>query len=345
MIEKEIFGHYEDQEVWRYTLSNKEGMQVKIMNYGATVTSVSIPDKTGGRVELACGFDSFASYFTEEYTDNAPYFGSTVGRYSSRIKDGKFSINGKQFQLATNDGSNHLHGGIKGFDKRVWEERKVDSENNLLVLSLLSKDGEEGYPGNVKVEVSYQLTDQRELVISYMALPDQDTPLGLTNHTYFNLSGFKEDLRNHLIAIDTASFLVPDVTNVPVGESALVNDLPFDVTSGVSMAKVWQSLPNGFEHYFTFDSSQSPVYRAAISHSSSGRTLKVATTEPGMLFYTGMYTSDKLERENGDRFGKFRAFCCETHPYPNGPNLSEANGAIAPAGETYNSQTIFKLDW
>ncbi|AWW29526.1 galactose mutarotase [Echinicola strongylocentroti] len=344
MITKKKFGQYEGRDVWLYTLENNRGMQVKIMTYGATVTSISIPNEEN-RTELACGFDNFESYFSDEYKANSPYFGSTVGRYASRIKDGAFTLGGKTYQLATNDGSNHLHGGVKGFDKRIWSEKELQSDSNLLVLSLAVEDGEEGYPGNVDVAVHFHLTEEQELAITYKATPDKNTPLGLTNHTYFNLSGFEEDIKGHRIAIQTQDYLVPDVTNVPVGEVASVSGFPFDISNGVPMDEVFRYLPDGFEHYFTFGEPKDLARRAQIAHAPSGRKLTVSTTEPGMLFYTGMYTSDQLARENGDRFGKFRAFCCETHPYPNGPNLENAPGAVTPANTTYTSQTTFKLDW
>lgn len=345
MINSNKFGVYEGQEVFLYTLSNSAGMEVKIMNYGATITSVSIPGSEGSREELVCGFDSFEAYFSPAYTSNSPYFGGTVGRFASRLKDGKFSLQGKDYQLATNDGPNHLHGGLRGFDKRMWELKEQNSEKNQLTLSLFSPDGEEGFPGNLQVELSFTLGEDNDLSISYAAHTDQDSPISLTNHSYFNLSGFKEDLSNHKVQIATEQYLVPDESNVPVGPLAKSKALGFDLKEGVEMTRVFESLPDGFEHYFIFDQGEGLQTVAEISHPASSRRMVVRSTEPGMLFYTGMYTSDELKRENGDQFGKFRGLCCETHRYPNGPNIPSAPGAITPAGETYRSTTTFTFSF
>ncbi|MEM8524104.1 MAG: aldose epimerase family protein [Bacteroidota bacterium] len=336
------FGIHQGQRVALYTLENTNGMQVKITNYGATITSISVLHSDGKRKELACGFDTLDGYFGEDYKANAPYFGCTVGRFASRIKDGKFNIDGQEYTLAVNNGSNHLHGGLVGFDKKIWQA--ASNENGSVSMSLTSPHMEEGYPGEVHIKVTFKLTDDNEIVIQYEATTDRTTPLSLTNHTYFNLSGFEQSIENHITQIDAAEFLQPDEDNVPVGEVAKVDGTATDLRENKRLGDCFEQMETGFEHYYTFDKAADELAKVAtFKDSESGRTLEVSTTEPGALFYTGYFTSDKLQRENGDQYGRYRAFCFETSRYPNGPNLEDQGGAITQAGETYQSTTIFKI--
>ncbi|MEN0046954.1 MAG: aldose epimerase family protein [Bacteroidota bacterium] len=339
---KSEFGTYQNQEVDLYTLKNNKGMEVKITNYGATITSISVLDQKNKRQELACGFDTFEGYFGDDYKANAPYFGCTVGRFASRIKDGKFSIDGQEYTLAVNNGSNHLHGGLVGFDKKIWQ---AESKNDGSVsMSLTSPHMEEGYPGEVKVQVTFSLTDDNEIIIQYEATTDRTTPLSLTNHTYFNLSGFEDTIEGHIAQIDANEFLQPDETNVPVGTVAKVEGTAADLREGKKLGGCFAQMETGFEHYYTFGKATDELAKVAIfKDTKSGRSLEVKTTEPGALFYTGYFTSDKLQRENGDQYGRYRAFCFETSRYPNGPNMKDQGGAITKAGETYQSTTIFKI--
>ncbi len=312
-ISKSAFGQFEGRDVDLYTLENDNGVTVKVTNYGGTVTSIVIPDRDGNRGDIACGFDTLDSYFSEAYKANSPYFGCLVGRYAARIKDGKFTVDGQPYQVATNDGPNHLHGGMVGFDKRVWDaEMQGDGDSCALRLSLASPDGDEGYPGTVKVTVEFRLTQENELQIDYTAETDRATPLSLTNHTYFNLNGFTDKVLDHTVHIQSDRCLVPDETNVPVGEEQDVTRTACDFRSAKRLGDSFEELPNGFEHYYVFpELAGSPV--AVISDDVSGRSLEVRTSEPGMLFYTGYYTSDGLSREDGTQFGQFRAFCCTTN--------------------------------
>ncbi|MBB4080529.1 aldose 1-epimerase [Lewinella aquimaris] len=338
-ITKTPFGTHENQCVHLYTLENASGMRVKLMAYGAAITSISVPDREGGRVELVAGFDKLDGYFSDAYRANAPYFGGTIGRYASRIKDGKFSFDNQDYLLAVNDGSNHLHGGITGFDKRIWTAEAVGEDT--VRFSLHSPDGEEGYPGNLDVTVTYRLTEDNALEMTYTGTTDQATPLSLTNHAYFNLSGFTETIHGHTAHIDAQEFLTPDETNIPVGARTPVTETPADLRNTTSLDDALPHFPTGFEHYYVLDHSNGPV--AEFSHPVSGRKLTVFTTEPGALFYTGYFTSDELQRENGDRFGRYRAFCFEASRFPNGPNLPEVNDAVLRPGDTYAATTTYQF--
>lgn len=337
---KHHFGQFEEQPIDLYTLKNSAGLQVKISNYGATITSIILPDGT----DIVCGFDTLNGYFSDAYKTNAPYFGCTVGRFSSRIKDAKFDLNGKTYTLAANNGSHNLHGGIKAFDKSVWNVKEIGE--NEVEMSRLSPDMEEGFPGNVAVKVTFKLTDDNALHISYQAVPDEDTPISLTNHTYFNLSGFTETIENHKATVNTVLHLKPDASGVPDGEVENIENTPADLSKGKQFKEAFAGLPTGFEHYFLFDNPTSTLTKVAhFEHAASNRSLEISTTEPGMLFYTGYYTSDNLSRESGNKYGKFKGFCCETHRYPNGPNIENAPKAITRADEVYTSETVYKFNF
>ena len=341
------FGQVDSQPVNLFTLENDQGVTVKITNYGGIVTSIVVPDCTGNRGDITCGFDSLDGYFSEAYKANSPYFGCIVGRYAARIKDGTFTVDGQQYQVAKNDGPNHLHGGIVGFDKRVWDaETSEEADASVLRLTLVSPDGEEGYPGTVKVIVEYRLTQDNELKIRYTAQADRATPLSLTNHTYFNLNGFSDRVLDHQVQIHSERYLVPDESNVPVGEERAVAGSACDFRQPRRLGDSFEELPNGFEHYYVFAASDGSVNKVAeFADASTGRSLEVYTSEPGMLFYTGYYTSDDLARDDGTRFGQFRAFCCETSKYPNGPNIPGSPRSILQPGQQYDETTVFKFGW
>ncbi|MEM6830839.1 MAG: aldose epimerase family protein [Bacteroidota bacterium] len=286
-------------------------------------------------------------YFSDAYLNNAPYFGCTVGRYSSRIKDGKFEIGGQQYTVAVNDGPNHLHGGLVGFNKQIWNAEEVEEKGAVGVrMSRKSPDMEEGYPGNVEVSVTFLLTNDNELTISYEAETDKPTPLSLTNHSYFNLSGFKQTIENHKAQVSAKSHLKPDGTNVPVGEIEDLSGGAADLSKGKRFKEAFSELETGFEHYFLFDKDAWQLEKVAeFEDEESGRKLEISTTEPGMLFYSGYFTSDELKRENGDQYGRYRGFCCETHRYPNGPNIADSPKSVTKPGEKYTSKTVYKVSW
>jgi aldose 1-epimerase len=345
-IQKEHFGEYEGREIRLFTLENDQGMRVKIMNYGATVTSIQIPAGDGGHSDIVCGFDTFDGYFSEAYKKNAPYFGCIVGRTASVIKNAKFSIGGKEYRLTPNMSPHQLHGGAVGFDKRVWSAEIFENDHGVgVTMSLHSPHMEEGYPGNLDVSVRFLLTNENALQLDYEAETDRLTPVSMTNHTYFNLTGFEENLENHLATVLAGSYLAPDDEGgITDGGLAGVEGSPEDLRTGKSFSDIFRELEFGFEHYFVFDKPAGEVAKVAeFEHPASGRKLEVITSEPGMLFYTGRYTSDDLKRENGDRYGQFRAFCCETHRYQNGVNIEGSPGTFTGPGETYRQTTIFRI--
>ncbi len=342
-INTDLFGTISNQDVTIFTLKNDQGMIVKIMDYGATITSIQIPTSDGLK-DIACGFDSLDGYFSEEYTSNAPYFGGTVGRYCSQIKDSKFSLNGKEYQLSINCGKNNLHGGKIGFDKKMWDARPVEIDNAVGVeFSLESKDLEEGFPGNVDIKVTYWLTNNNEIKIDYWAKSDQDTPLSMTNHTYFNLTGFKNGILAHSVKIDADEFQVCDETGAATGEIASVTGTPNDLRESILIGDAQKEKGGGYETFFLTGADFKLKKVAEVASPDGKIKLEASTTEPCMLFYTGIYTSDKLKRENGDQYGQFRGFCLETHRYQNGPNIPESPKTITRAGEDFSSTTIFKL--
>tara|TARA_B110000977_G_C10995841_1_gene461805 strand:- start:65 stop:1108 length:1044 start_codon:yes stop_codon:yes gene_type:complete len=345
-VSQSIFGTFIDQETHLFTLENNNGMLVKITNYGATVTSIIVPNSKGELENIACGFDTLEGYFGEEYKANSPYFGGTIGRYCSQIKDAKFSLNGKEYQLTANCGDNNLHGGAVGFDKKIWNAEIIEGNESSVKMTLTSKDLEEGYPGNVEVSVQFTLTANNELKIDYNATPDQDTPLALTNHTYFNLNAFSSTVEDHIVQVNTSKRQAMDETGAGTGEIVNIEGEADDLRKGKKIGDVHNEINDGFEHFYIFDNTNSDLQEvASIKSKESGRSLTVTTTELCMLFYTGKYTSDDIKRENGEQYGKFRGFCCETHRYQNGPNIEGSPKTITKAGEEFKSTTIFKFGW
>ncbi|RRQ48617.1 galactose mutarotase [Maribacter algicola] len=340
------FGEHNGKEVQLYTLQNDNGMSVKISNYGATITSIIVPNKNGEVAEVVCGFDTFDSYFSDAYQANAPYFGGTVGRYCSQIKDAKFSLNGQVYELAKIVGENNLHGGKVGFDKKIWNVKSYDENVSQIEMTLQSKHLEEGFPGNVDVSVTFSLTNDNEIRMDYQATTDADTPFTITNHTYFNLSGFSDNVEQHTAQVHSGTKQVWDATGAATGENVSVEGKPDDLREGKVIGEVHQAMDDGFEHFYLFEEKGFELEKVVeIREPTSGRALEVSTTEPGMLFYTGKYTSDELKRESGLQYGKYRGFCCEAHRYANGPNIPDSPKSILRKGEKYESTTIFKFKW
>lgn len=342
-VETLVFGTHNEQTVHAFLLKNANGMEVMLTNYGATVTRIKTPNKNGEIENIACGFDHLSGYFNEAYTSNAPYFGGTIGRYCSQIKDAKFELNGESFELAKNCGPNNLHGGTIGFDKRIWDATPLE---NGVKMSLYSKHLEEGFPGNVAVEVTFTLNNNNELTIDYSAEPDQDTPLSMTNHTYFNLDAFSNTVESHKAQVHTVTRQEIDDTGAGTGKIVDINGADDDLSQGKIIGDVHQAMGDGFEHFYVFDNPEFALQEVAkISSEQSGRSLTVFSTEPCMLLYTGKYTSDDIRRENGEQYGKYKGFCCETHRYQNGPNIEQSPKSVTKAGEKFKSKTIFQLGW
>ncbi|SHI30403.1 aldose epimerase family protein [Aquimarina spongiae] len=342
-IKKKI-GYKNEKELLLFELSNDNNITVKITNYGATITSIVTPDCNGKLEEITCGFDNIETYFSENYLKHNPYFGATIGRCASRIDSGVFEIEGQKYRLPKNDRGNHLHGGWKGFDKKMWEAtcREEDGQT-YLVMKLQSSHMEEGYPGNVSVTVEFHLNNANELSILYHAGTDMVTPISLTNHTYFNLSGFAENVEHHQAIIYSDHLLELSDLGIANGTIVSLDQKDEDFRTGKAIGTTMKALEKGYDHYYLFDNNFELTKVASFFHPTSKRALDVSTTEPGMLFYTGYFISDQLSRENGDQYDKFKGFCCETHRYPNAPNLENTPKGITYPNAPYTSKTVFRF--
>lgn len=346
-VNKILFGTYQEEEVYLYELENDNGMIAKVMTFGATITSLTIPGKKDDdRVELVCGFDRFGSYFTEEYMDNGPYFGSTIGRYCSQIKEAEFFIDGVEYLLAANCGDNNLHGGVFGFDKKIWEADSYETPDSVgVIFSIKSPNREEGFPGNVRAAVKMELSNTNEIIIDYKATTDKPTPLSLSNNSYFNLSGFEGNIENHMASVFSNKLQVMDESGAGTSDISIV-DGGNDMQKGKVLKDAHKALGEGFDHFYVFDNPEFELIKVAeISDPDSGRSLEVFSKEPCMHFYTGKNISDNLKRESGQQYGKYSAFTCETHRYQNGPNIEGSPGTISAPGKPFESTSVYKLNW
>lgn len=339
-ITKADFGSADGKEVYLYTLTNDKGTTVKISTYGGVVTSWIAPDKNGKKSSIVLGYDSLSGYLAKP-----PYFGALIGRYGNRIAKGKFTLDGTEYTLATNDGPNHLHGGNKGFDKVVWESSVANDSVPALSLSYLSKDGEEGYPGNLQVNVTYTLTDDDELKIDYKATTDKATVLNLTNHSYFNLTGdVANTILDHKLQIDADNYTPVDSTLIPTGKLAPVKGTPFDFTTAEKIGARIDSVKGGYDHNFVLNSKDSSLKKVAtLSDDVSGRQLEVFTTEPGLQFYTGNFLDGTLKTSDGKAINKNTALCLETQHFPDSPNQPNFPSTVLNPGQTFHSETVYKL--
>ncbi|WP_345247855.1 aldose epimerase family protein [Nibrella saemangeumensis] len=344
MIEKSAFGTTADgQAADLYTLRNAEGMEARITNFGGVIVSLTAPDRNGNYQDVTLGFDSLASY-----EKGSPYFGSLIGRYGNRIAKGRFTLDGKQYTLATNNMGNHLHGGIKGFDKVIWNAQPIEGEEPALKLTYTSKDGEEGYPGNLAVEVTYTLQKDNSLKIDYKATTDKPTVVNLTNHSYFNLAG-KGDILGHELTLNADRFLPVDQTLIPTGELKPVAGTVFDFTKSTPMgARINDSTDTqikyglGYDHAWVFsDTSNTLKQVATVYEPTTGRVMEVSTTEPAIQFYTGNFLDGTLTGKGGVTYAKRTGFCLETEHYPDSPNLPKFPSTTLRPGETYQSTTIY----
>ncbi len=339
-IVKMDWGRADGRDVFLYTLTNAKGGQVKISNYGGTVTSWLVPDKKGNTSGIIVGFDSLNSYLQKP-----PYFGALIGRYGNRIGNAKFELDGKTYQLAANNGKNSLHGGTVGFDKVVWDAMTVNDSIPSLILSYTSKDGEEGYPGNLKVTVTYTLSDDDELSIDYNAETDKATPVNLTNHSYFNLTGDQSNtILDHTLMIEADHYTPVDTALIPTGEIRAVKGSPFDFTSPKKIGAEINSVPGGYDHNFVLNRKDSSLQLVAVlSDSLSGRKLEVFTTEPGLQFYTGNFLNGKFINHDGKPVNYRTALCLETQHFPDSPNKPAFPSTILRPGGRYHSVTKYKL--
>jgi aldose 1-epimerase len=339
-ITKSDWGMVEGKKVYLFTLANNKGTEVTITNYGGTVTSFITPDKSGLKSSIIIGFDSLRPYLKEP-----PYFGAIVGRYGNRIADARFSLGGKTYLLAPNNGKNTLHGGWKGFDKVVWDATAPSDTIPSLVLHYISKDGEEGYPGNLDVTVRYTLTSDNALRIEYTAKTDKPTPVNLTNHSYFNLSGdVSNSVLNETLMINADQYTPVDSTLIPTGEIAQVKGTPFDFTTPKKIGRDIGEVMGGYDHNWVLNRKDTSLQIAAeLSDSVSGRTLIVYTTQPGLQFYTGNFLDGKFINRGGKPINKHSALCLETQHFPDSPNKTNFPSTILKPGETYGEVTIYKV--
>ncbi|MFT4031015.1 MAG: aldose epimerase family protein [Siphonobacter sp.] len=342
-ITQTVFGSVDGQAVDLYTLRNKEGMTVKITNYGGIITSIEVPDKEGNMGDIVLGFDSLSGYLQE-----VPYFGALIGRYGNRIGKGQFTLDGKTYKLPVNNGPNSLHGGVKGFDKKVWAAEEVQTDSTVgLKLKLTSPDGDQGYPGTLQVTVTYTLSNDNALKINYEATTDKATVINLTNHTYFNLNEGKQDVLAHEVQLDASRFVPVSETLIPTGKLQEVKGTPFDFTKSKAIGKeindstdVQIKNGGGYDHCWIFDQvGKNPV--AHVYDPASGRTIEMTTTEPAVQFYSGNFLDGKLSGKNMVNYKKRWGFCLETEHYPDSPNQPAFPSTILKPGETYTSSTVY----
>jgi aldose 1-epimerase len=338
-ITKKDWGEVDGQQVYLYTLANKEGDVVTISNYGGTVTSWVMPDKKGNRNSIIIGFDSLTTY-----REKPPYFGALVGRYGNRIAKAQFKLGDSTYHLAANNGPNSLHGGLKGFDKVVWDASVADSTQPSLTLKYVSKDGEEGYPGNLNVTVVYTLSDDDGLKIDYTATTDKPTPVNLTNHSYFNLTGSAANtILDHVLMIDADNYTPVDSTLIPTGEIKAVKGTPFDFTTAKKIGQDIASVPGGYDHNFVLNKKDTSLQKVAtLTDSASGRQLEVYTTQPGLQFYTGNFLNGQFVNRDGNPLLVHAALCMETQHFPDSPNQPNFPSTILKPGEVYHNVTEYK---
>jgi aldose 1-epimerase len=334
-----------------YYLQNAKGMEARISTYGATIVSLTAPDRNGQMADVVLGFSSVEDYASRAYLRESPYFGAVIGRYASRINKGRFPLNGEMISLSINQQPNHLHGGFKGFDKVVWRaEATENAANPSLDLTYESKDGEEGYPGNLVVTVTYTLADNA-LQIEYKAITDQDTVVNLTNHSYFNLKGAGEgDILGHELQLYADKFTPVDETRIPTGELRSIEGTPFDFTRPTSIgARIDDNnqqliIGKGYDANFALTDVDGTLKLAARIHEpSTGRVLEVWTTEPGIQVYTGNFLRGDLIGKGGKTYLPRGGLCLETQHFPDSPNHVDFPSTLLKRGETHTSRTVFRF--
>jgi aldose 1-epimerase len=345
-IKKQAFGMTESREaVELYTLTNANGMEARIMTYGGAVVSLKVPDRNGKLGDVVLGYETL-----DGYLKNSPYFGAIIGRYGNRIGKARFSLDGKEYTLGKNNGENTLHGGLKGFDKVVWKGKEVKSrDGGGLELTYLSKDGEEGFPGNLSVTVSYTLTNQNELKIKYSARTDKTTVVNLTNHSYFNLAG-EGSILQHELMINAGRFTPVDAGLIPTGELRSVKGTPMDFTQfagiGTRIDQQDEQLTagRGYDHNWVLNNATGSLALAArVYEPVSGRVMEVLTTEPGIQFYSGNFLDGTITGKGGQVYKQRYGFCLETQHFPDSPNKPGFPSTVLKPGQKYNSSTIYRF--
>jgi aldose 1-epimerase len=346
-IEKTAFGTTPDGSVADlYTLTNINGLEMKVTNYGGIITSLMVPDRDGVLGDIVLGYDTLQGYM-----DESPYFGAIIGRYGNRIANGSFKLDTATYTLAQNNGPNHLHGGLVGFDKVLWNAETINNETGVgLVLTYTSKDGEEGYPGNLQVKVIYTLSNDNTLEFDYQAETDKTTVVNLTQHSYFNLSSEKEDILNHQLVINASSYLPVDTTLIPTGELRNVEGTPFDFTSekavGQDINEEDEQLANGlgYDHCWILNEGETDMkFAASVYYENTGRFMEIYTTEPAIQFYSGNFLEGNIKGKNGVVYAHRYGLCLETQHYPDSPNQPEFPSTVLNPGEKYHTTTRLKF--
>ncbi len=347
-IERQAFGKTADgAPIDLYTLTNDKGVEVRIMTYGGIVVSLQVPDRDGKLADVVLGYDNLEGYLRDN-----PYFGALIGRYGNRIAEGRFTLNGTSYQLAQNNGENHLHGGVVGFDKRIWKAKGVTSKDDVgLQLTYLSHDGEEGYPGNLSVTVVYMLTNNNELRIDYAAITDMDTIVNLTQHSYFNLAGAGTgNILSHELMLNADRFTPVDKGLIPTGELRSVRGTPMDFTKLTSIgARIDQQDEQlrfglGYDHNWVLSNGGGKLALAArVIEPISGRVMEVYTTEPGIQFYSGNFLDGSIVGKGGEVYAHRYGFCLEAQHFPDSPNKPHFPSVVLHPGEKYRQTTIYKF--
>lgn len=344
-LKREHFGTLQDgTEIMAYTLTNANGISMKVISFGGIITSLKTPDRDGTLEDIVLGYDNLEGYVTKN-----PYFGALIGRFGNRIANGQFTLDGQTYDLAKNNGPNHLHGGIKGFDKVVWDIKPVEADNGVAVeLSYLSKHLEEGYPGNLSVKVTYTLTNSDELVIDYNATTDQKTIVNLTQHTYFNLSSMKSDVLAHELRINADKFLPVDSTLIPIGDMAEVKGSPFDfrhykpIGRDIHNDHEQLTFGQGYDHCWVLNNGSERMNFAASAYEpKSGRQVDVYTTEPGIQFYSGNFLDGTIIGKDQNVYAYRTGFCLETQHFPDAPNKPHFPSVVLQAGDVFKSTTKY----
>jgi len=345
-VQQKPFGTRDGRPVNLYTLTNSHGVEVHAMNYGGIILSIRVPDRKGQMADVVLGHDTM-----EGYIPNPPYFGAIVGRYANRIANGQFTLDGKTYTLPKNDGPNTLHGGTtRTFDKVVWDAEPLRGKTGV-AFSYLSKDGEEGFPGNLKVKVTYTLTDANELILDYEATTDKATPINVSQHSYFNLKGEGNgDILDHEIMLNADKFTPVDKNLIPTGELRSVKGTPFDFTTSTKIgSRIDDSyeqlqLGHGYDHNFVINRKGSGLELAArVYEPTTGRVLEVSTTQPGVQFYTGNFLDGTITGKNGHVYKRRYGFCLETQHFPDSPNHPDFPNTILKPGEKFHQTTVFKF--
>jgi aldose 1-epimerase len=348
MITKKAFGKTGDgKPVDLYTLTNQHGVEIRVMSYGGIILSLRVPDKNGQFDDVTLGYESL-----DGYLEKTAYFGAIIGRYGNRIANGKFTLDGKEYTLAANNGPNALHGGLKGFDKVVWAAQPFENQDGMgVIFAYTSQDGEEGYPGNLKTRVTYTLTAQNELIFDYHATTDKATPINLTNHTYFHLAGDgKGDILGHVLMLNADRLTPVDKNLIPTGELQSVKGTPLDFTKPTVVgARIHEQneqllFAGGYDHNFVIN-RQGPglALAARVEEPTTGRVMEVFTTEPGVQFYSGNFLDGTITGKGGHVYTPRTGFCLETQHFPDSPNKPQFPSTILRPGEAYDSKTVYKF--